>query len=176
MAVYVLYLSQTLVLSPAAIGAIFGFGGGAGVLLGSAAATTVARRLGLGRTLVLAHLLFGLLGLPLALSVVWPALGAVLVVVSEFTQLGVNAVYMVNRQSLELAVTPAHLRGRVQASQTVTHALSRVLGLTLGGLLGEHLGLSAAVVIGVLGGCTSFLWLWRSPIVRLHHLTADGPR
>ena len=173
MAIYVLYLSQTLALSPVAIGAIFGFGGGAGVLIGSAGATTVARRLGLGRTLVLAHLLFGLLGLPLALSVVWPGFGAILVCLSECTQLGVNAVYMVNRQSLELAVTPAHLRGRVQASQTVGHALSRVLGLTLGGLLGEHLGLSAAIIIGVLGGCTSVLWLWRSPIVRLRHLP-DG--
>ena len=170
MAIYVLYLAQDLALAPTTIGLIFGFGGGAGVLVGSASAAVVARWLGVGRTLVVAHLLFGLLGMPLALSVVWPALGAALVFASEFAQLGVNAVYMVNRQSVELAVTPPRLRGRVQASRTVAHAVSRVLGLALGGVLGEQAGLSAAVVVGVLGGFGSFVWVWRSPIPTLHQL------
>ena len=170
MAIYVLYLAQDLALAPTTIGLIFGFGGGAGVLVGSASAAVVARWLGVGRTLVVAHLLFGLLGIPLALSVVWPALGAALVFASEFAQLGVNAVYMVNRQSVELAVTPPRLRGRVQASRTVAHAVSRVLGLALGGVLGEQAGLSAAVVVGVLGGFGSFVWVWRSPIPTLHQL------
>jgi Major Facilitator Superfamily len=76
MAIYVLYLAEDLALSPTTIGLIFGFGGGAGVLVGSASAAVVARWLGVGRTLVVAHLLFGLLGMPLALSVVWPARSA----------------------------------------------------------------------------------------------------
>jgi predicted MFS family arabinose efflux permease len=167
MAVYVLYLVQDLALDPATIGIIFGFGGGAGVLVGSAGAARVARWFGVGRTLVLAHLLFGVLGIPLALSVAWHSSGAVLVFISEFAQLGVNAVYMVNRQSVELAVTPAHLRGRVQASRTVAHAVSRVLGLALGGLLGEFGGMGSAVVLGVVGGICSFVWVWRSPVLAL---------
>jgi predicted MFS family arabinose efflux permease len=170
MAVYVLYLTQDLGLSPATIGVIFGFGGGAGVLLGSACAAAAARWLGMGRILVVAHLLFGVLGIPLAVSVAWPALGTALVFASEFAQLGVNAVYMVNRQSVELTVTPPRLRGRVQASRTVAHACSRVLGLALGGVLGESVGLGSAVVVGVLGGFCSFIWLWRSPIRALHQL------
>jgi predicted MFS family arabinose efflux permease len=164
MAVYILYLTRTLGLPPAALGVIFGLGGGLGVLLGSVAAPRVARRLGLGWTLVGAHLLFGVLGIPLVLAGVWRGLAAPLAFTAEFAQLSVNAVYMVNRVSVEQAVTPPALRGRVQATRTVAHALSGVLGLAVGGLLGERLGLGATVVVGVVGGFLAFLWLWWSPI------------
>jgi len=52
----------------------------------------------------------------------------------------VNAVYMVNRSSLEQAVTPPSLRGRVQASRIAAHAASGTLGILLGGILGEQFG------------------------------------
>ena len=142
------------------VGLIFGLGGGVGVLVGSATAASVARLVGLGRTLVIAHVFFGLFGLLLALSVVWRAQAAVLVFASEFLQLSVNAVYMVNRSSLEQAVTPPSLRGRVQASRMVAHAASGTLGILLGGVLGEQFGPSAAIGVGVAGGLFSFVWLW----------------
>src|SRR3712207_3442027 len=110
-----LSLTRVLGLPPAALGVVFGLGGGAGVLVGSAVASRAAGRLGLGRTLVGAHFLFGVFGVLLALALVWPAFAAPLVFGAEFAQLAVNAVYGVNRQSVEQAVTPAHLRGRVQA-------------------------------------------------------------
>jgi hypothetical protein len=113
MAIYVLYLTRELGLSAASVGLIFGLGGGVGVLVGSAAAASVARLFGPGRTLVLAHLLFGVFGMFLAFTVVWRTYAALLVFVSEFAQLSVNAVYMVNRSSVEQAVTPPGLRGRV---------------------------------------------------------------
>ena len=94
----------------------------------------------------------------------WRAHAALLVFASEFLQLSVNAVYMVNRSSLELAVTPPTLRGRVQASRLVAHAASGTLGLLLGGVLAEQFGTSAAISVGVGGGLFSFVWLWRSPI------------
>jgi hypothetical protein len=109
MATYVLYLTRELALRPAAVGIIFGLGGGRGVLVGSAVASSVARSFGPGRTLVAAHFLFGVLGIPLRLAVVWPAQAAPLVFASEFAQLSVNAVCMVNRVSVEQAVTPPRL-------------------------------------------------------------------
>ena len=91
MAIYILYLTRELGLPPVALGAIFGLGGGAGVLLGSASAS---RRwpagIGLGRTLVGAHFLFGIFGLLLALAQVWPALAAPLVFGAQFAHLAVN--------------------------------------------------------------------------------------
>jgi len=171
MTVYVLYLIRDLALSPAVIGLIFGFGGGAGVLLGSASAGAISRRFGIGRTLVVAHVLFGLFGLPLALAIGLPWLAAPLVFVSEFTQLSVNAVYMVSRTSVEQALTPHHLQGRVQGSRTVSHALAGTLGLIVGGVLGERFGTSVAVSVGVFGGLISFVWLWRSPIRQLQQFS-----
>jgi len=82
-------------------------------------------------------------------------------------------VYMVNRASVEQAVTPPRLRGRVQASRTVAHALSGVAGLVLGGVLAEQVGVGAAISAGVAGGLFSFLWLCRSPILRLRESAAD---
>ena len=163
MAIYVLFLTRELALPPAAVGIIFGLGGGAGVLIGSAAAAWIARRVGLGRTLVATHLLFGVLGILLALTLIQPAQAAALVFVCEFLQLGVNAVYMVNRAAVEQAVTPPRLRGRVQASRTVAHAVSGTLGIVCGGILGDQLGMHTAILVGVLGGLGSFVWLWRSP-------------
>jgi len=172
MAIYVLYLTQELALSPAAIGIVFGLGGGSGVLLGSAAAARCSQRFGLGRTLVAAHCLFGIFGILLALAVVWPRLAGPLVFSAEFAQLSVNAVYMVNRVSVEQAVTPPRLQGRVQSGHRVAHALSGTLGIVVGGALGEWLGLSAAITIGVCGGLFSFVWLLRSPVRHLSALPA----
>jgi predicted MFS family arabinose efflux permease len=175
MAIYILYLTRELGLPPAALGVIFGLGGGAGVLVGSATAARAAGALGLGRTLVGAHFLFGVFGVLLVLAVVWPAYATALVFGAEFAQLSVNAIYGVNRQSVEQAVTPPRLRGRVQAGHTAAHALSGILGIGAGGLLGERLGLSAAIVFGVLGGMVSFLWLWFSPVRRLRSLPTSSP-
>jgi MFS family permease len=171
MSVYVLYLTRDLALSPATVGAVFGLGGGLGVLLGSATAGLASRTFGLGRTLVGAHLLFGVLAVPLALSTLMPSLGALLVFVSEFAQLAVNAVYMVNRTSVEQVAAPAAVRGRVQAARTVAHAVAGALGLLVGGIVGERFGPGAAIVLGVVGGLTSFLWLSASPIGTLRDLS-----
>jgi predicted MFS family arabinose efflux permease len=170
MSVYILYLARDLGLSAATIGIIFGFGGGVGVLIGSLIAPAVARLFGVGRTMVVAHALFGVLGLPLGLSAFVPSYAALLVFVSEFLQLGVNAVYMVNRISVEQALSPPELRGRIQTTRTVFHAVAGILGLTFGGLLGTALSPAAAIIIGVLGGLASFIWLLFSPLPNLHDL------
>ncbi len=52
----------------AALGAVFGLGGGVGVLFGSPIASRVARRFALGRTVVGALALFFVFGIPLALA------------------------------------------------------------------------------------------------------------
>jgi predicted MFS family arabinose efflux permease len=177
MSAYVLYLTHDLALSPALVGVIFGLGGGVGVVLGSASAAAVSRRLGLGRSLVAAHTLFGAFGVPLALTVAVPQLGAPLVFASEFAQLSVNAVYMVNRTSVEQAITAPRLRGRVQGGRIVSHAVAGTAGLVVGGVLGEQFGTSAPILIGVLGGLTSFVWLLQSPIPDLAQIprTGDAP-
>jgi predicted MFS family arabinose efflux permease len=164
MSVYIIYLTRNLGLSPTAVGIVFGFGGGIGVLIGSSLAAPVARTFGVGRCMVTAHLLFGVLGLPLALTVFLPVYAAPLVFASEFTQLAVNAVYMVNRTSVEQSLSPDAMRGRIQSSRNVAHAVAGVLGIAVGGLLGSRVDVSAAILVGVIGGLTSFAWLLTGPL------------
>jgi hypothetical protein len=51
-----------------------------------------------------------------------PAAALPLLVAAELVQLFMHAVYGVNRVSLEQAITPDHLRGRVRGSQAVVGA------------------------------------------------------
>jgi len=97
-----------------------------------------------------------------------------LVFASEFLQLTFNAVYMVNRTSVEQALSPPELRGRIQTTRNVFHAIAGILGLTFGGLLGTALSPSAAIVIGVLGGVASFIWLLFNPLRNLHDLSGSS--
>jgi MFS family permease len=171
MAVYVLFLTRELGLPPAAFGLIVALGS-LGALAGSVVAHRVARRVGLGRTLVGAQLLLGAGGLPLGIAVLLPAAALPLLVASQAVQLFMNAIYGVNRVSLEQTVTPAHVRGRVRGSRAVVGAGAVALGTLLGGTLGDRIGPGATILVGVAGGLFAFLWLWWSPIRRLRELPA----
>jgi predicted MFS family arabinose efflux permease len=67
-------------------------------------------------------------------------------------------------------VTPPGVRGRVQTSRVAAHAASGTLGILLGGVLGEQFGMNAAILVGVVGGLFSFVWLRRSSIRSLDAL------
>ena len=168
-AVYFLLLTRELGLPPAAFGALIAVGS-VGSLLGSVFADRVARHLGLGRCIVGAQLLLGASGALIPLAVALPAAALPLLVVAEVVQLFMNSVYSVNRTSLELAVTPDRLRGRVRGSRAVIGAAAVTIGAAAGGLLGESIGLRATAVVGACGGALAFVWLWLSPIRRLREM------
>ena len=125
--------------------------------------------------MIVAHLLFGVLGIPLALTVLVRAYAAPLVFATEFLQLAVNAVYMVNRTSVEQAVSPNVLRGRIQSSRNAAHAVAGLLGLAVGGFLGGSFGTTAPILVGVIGGLVSFVWLLPGPLHKLEQLPAVSP-
>ena len=153
------------------VGVIFGLGGGLGVFIGSALAAPIGRSSRIGPTMIAAHPLFGIFGIPLALTAFVPNDAGALVFASEFLQLTVNVVYMVNRTSVEQAISPPAVRGRIQTSRNVAHAVAGVLGLAAGGLLGTVFAPAAAIVVGVIGGLTSFAWLLRSPLRSLDEVS-----
>jgi predicted MFS family arabinose efflux permease len=163
LAVYVLYLTDTLGLGPAAVGFVFS-SGGVGALLGAALASHAARRFGLGRALVGAQVLLGVCGLAIPLAIALPSVALPLVVVSEFATWAMLMAYTVNAVSLRQAITPDHLQGRVTASARYLIVGVQPVGSLLGGALGEVVGVQATLVIGVLGMLAAFLWLLFSPV------------
>ncbi len=162
-AVLVLYMSEALDLSPATIGLVLG-AGSVGYFLGAFLPGWAARRFGLGRAITgsmvviwLSELLFPLAAGPKHIAI--PILFAALF----FNGLAGPA-YDVNQFSLRQAITPDALLGRVNASMRVVIRGAVPIGALLGGLIGEGFGLRAVMVFGALGGLSSLLWLWRSPV------------
>jgi MFS family permease len=165
-AVYILYVTRTLGLPPAAVGLILSVG--SVVALGAApAAAGVARRFGLGRTLVASQVLLGSGSVLIAMALAAPPLALVLLVLAEAVQAAANTVSWVTRDSVRQAVTPDRLRGRVGAATMCLGFGAALLGTVLGGVLGERAGVPATVAIGALGGLMSFVWLLRSPVAAL---------
>lgn len=159
-ALYILFATRELNLGPAQIGVIFSIGGVTG-LTGALTAGWVAHRLGVGRTIVGASLLFGLAQLPVAAA---SAGTAWLLILSMMLVSFANPIYNINQVSLRQAITPHKLQGRMNATMRFLVWGTMPLGGILGGVLGTSLGLRAAIGVAAAGGLLAFLWVALSPV------------
>lgn len=163
MTVFVLYGTRGLGLNAAHIGLIFA-AGSMGNLLGALLAERTAARIGAGPAIVGGSGLaaVGLLLLPLAQGpkeLVVPLLALGLFV----DGLG-SIVADVHMLSIQQAITPDRLQGRVNATtRFLTWGILPVGGL-LGGTLGGTIGLRPTLAVGTLIYLLSMLWLLRSPV------------
>jgi len=174
-ALFILYATRTLGVSPGTLGLVLG-AGAVGGLVGSAVATPLARRVGIGPTLVAGCVLF-----PAPLLLVPLASGSESVVLAclflaEFgSGLGVMLLD-ISAGSIFAAVIPHRLRSRVTGAYTFVNHGIRVLGSLAGGMLGSAIGLRPALWIGAAGALLGVLCLLPSPVPRLRELPAmaDG--
>lgn len=159
LAIYPLYVLDTLGLSARGVGLVYA-AGGIGGLLGSFVTTTSIRRLGTGATITWAAVLFGVFGLTIPLAVLAPHHALPLVVFAEFAQWMTLVVFEIAEGSLRQAVTPDHLLGRVAASDQVLAAGLQPVGAFLGGVLGQVFGVQKALLIGVAGMFCAGAWVY----------------
>jgi MFS family permease len=170
-ALFVLYATRTLGVSPWMLGVVLG-AGAVGGLIGSAVAGPLARRIGVGPTLVAGCVLF-----PAPLLLVPLAAGSSNVVlfclfVAELgSGLGVMLLD-ISAGSLFAAVIPHRLLSRVAGAYTFVNYGVRVLGSLAGGLLGSAIGLRPALAIAGAGALLGVLWLLPGPVPRLRQLPA----
>ncbi len=138
---------------------------GVGTVFASANGHRVVRRLGPGPTLVLGLAISGAGWLLLALS---PAnsLGVV-AYAGMLLMYGVGAIFIfINFLSLRQSVTPAPMLGRMTSTMRWLILLPAGPGALLGGWLGEHVGLRAALAFS---GVTALLLAcvaWQLPVIR----------
>lgn len=167
MGVAVLYLVDVAHLSPAEIGLAFGLGH-TGYLVGALASRRVSARLGMGRTMQLGVSLFGPSMLLFALAP--PALAGAAFGLMVFAHgLGIS-IHNVNQVTVRQLLTPDHLRARVAAVFRLVIFGAIPVGTVIGGLVGEWLGLRAALVVsgvGLLAGSAPYLAV---RVGRLRHL------
>ncbi len=165
-ALLVLYASQTLGLSPAVIGVVFGAGAVGGVI-GAATCSRVEQRVGLGRAVLIAAFAF-----PTAMLLYPAARGstltaALLLGAGEFLA-AVAALWLdISIGAVFAQQIPDHLRSRVAgAYRTVNHGI-RPVGALLGGFLGTHTGLRTALLVSAIGAIGGALLLLRPAITTL---------
>lgn len=160
-------LTRNLGFSPLSVG-LFLSTGGAGVFLGTLSARRLGARLGYGRVMWLV----GLATVPAKLFlpfvqhgvlVVLAALGWLLTTV----QVGVNNVLQV---SLRQRATPDRLLGRMNATMRFLLFGALTVGAAVAGLVGQLVGVRAALSVGVTGLVLVWLPAFLSPLRTLRDL------
>jgi MFS family permease len=170
-ALFILYATTILGVSPGVLGLALGTGAIGGVL-GALVATRVGRRIGLGPAFALGCLLFpaSLILVPLAGPGLPMPVILGLLFASEFgAGLGVM-ILDINVGAIIYARTPDRIRARAGgAFRSINYGI-RPIGALLGGILGTALGVREALFVSSILACLGVLFLVRSPVLRLRDL------
>jgi MFS family permease len=162
--VQILFATRELQLSPQTVGLSY-IALGAGTVLASIFGHRISRRIGPGPCLVLGYAACGIGWGQLALAPAGTA-GVVSFGLMLFA-FGFGAVLIfINFLSLRQAVTPAPMLGRMTSTMRWLILLPAGPGALIGGWLGEHVGLRAALGFSGVGACLLALWAWRHEVIR----------
>jgi MFS family permease len=141
--VLVLFATREIGISPAAFGMVLS-AQGVGALFGAVLASRLGRRLGTGAAILLGPSICAF-GTPLIACAAPGATGLPLLMAGQFL-IGLGpAIWVVTQLSLRQAITPDHLRGRVNATIRFITFGARPIGAALGGVLGSTIGLRGTV-------------------------------
>ena len=172
-AIFVLYATRELGVSPGLLGLVLG-AGAVGGIAGALVAVRLERLVGLGPAFTLGSVLF-----PLPLVLIPLASGSettiviMLGVAEFFCSVGVM-ILDVNAGSLMLFRTPDRLRSRMSGTFRFVNMGIRPIGALIGGGLGTAIGLHTTLWIGVLGALAGVIFLVFSPIPRLREAPAEA--
>ena len=161
--VQILVATRELGMTAQAIGLCY-VGMGVGTILASVYGKRVSEKFGPGPTIVagIAVSAAGWLALAIAPANVWGVIffGFMLTCFS-----GGATLIFVNFLSLRQAVTPEPLLGRMTSTMRWLILIGAAPGALIGGYVGEHLGLRAALALAGVGGCALTLFAWRSTVM-----------
>jgi MFS family permease len=76
-------------------------------------------------------------------------------------------VYNINQVSLRQSITPQQMQGRMNATMRFIVWGTIPIGATLGGIIATSMGVTQALWIGSILGCTTFLPVFLGPVRRL---------
>lgn len=165
--VIMLFFLRELNLQPLILGPLFALGG-ISAFVGALLVERLTRRWGVGRVLMGGLLLTGLTTFLIPLAGGPLLLVLALLAASQLLGDGAATIYEINQLSLIQAVTPDRWQGRINASTRFIEWAAMLVGLLIGGLLGQTIGLRPTLFVAAAGSLLSGLWLLFSPIRRLH--------
>jgi Na+/melibiose symporter-like transporter len=172
LSVYLLYLYRVLHLSPAVAGALLAVSklGFAGAIF----APRIARRFGVGRTLVVTTAVAAFSQLLLPLALVTSPLPVLFV--AELAITACIPIYNITQVSLRQRTIPAELLGRANATLKTIVTGVYPIGTLAGGVLGGTIGIVPTLIAGTLVTICAVPWLLGAPIRALRaDLPADEP-
>lgn len=166
-ALFVLFATRTLEISPLLLGVIFAVGG-LGSIPGALLSTPIARRVGVGPAIIGAWFFSAVTILVIPLAAGWYAV-PLLAVGMLLSGMG-STVLNVQQWSLRQIITPDALQGRVTASHRFIVYGSHPIGALLGGALGSMLGLRTALACCAVAALLAPLVTLFSPLRHLRTL------
>lgn len=171
MAVFVLFAMTGLGLGPAEIGIALG-AQGLGMLLAALAMPAIHARLHLGHMILLgpAMSVFAALCIGAATIFLDRDTAFALLCLGFFTFGFGPMLWTIGQTSLRQAIVPLRLIGRVSAIQQVATLGMRPLGALVGGFVGQHWGLPAAIWLAVAGYGVQLLVILLSQMPALRDL------
>ena len=177
-AAFMIFAINELKMSPALIGLAFSLGS-LGGLTAALIAEPLSKRFGVGRVIVLTVAIGG----PFEAAIAFASPGAdllnvILVALVGFTMGGGGTIYNINQVSLRQALTPAAMAGRMNATMRWFVWGTIPIGSLIGGIIGETLGLRAAILVGGIGATLAFVPLLFGPVWRIKVMptTEEAPR
>ena len=162
--VQILFATRTLGLSEQAVGLSY-MGLGVGTIIASVFGNRISRRVGPGPCLVIGFAVCAAGWLLLAVAPANRVGIAAFALMLVFFGTGAVLIF-INFLALRQAVTPQPLLGRMTSTMRWLILIPAGPGALLGGWLGEHIGLRAALAFA--GGAAALLALlaWRHPVIR----------
>ena len=160
--VILLFFFRDLDLAPGLAGPIAAIGG-LSALLGAVVAAPIMARMGVGRTLAASLVVAGL-GAMLVAAAREPLGLIVLVLALSQMSDGAATIANIGQTSLVQGLTPDRLLGRVVASFGVLERGSMLVGILVGGLLGEEFGARTTIALAGCGIVFSGVWAYVSPV------------
>ena len=170
-ALFVLYATTELGVSPGMLGLALG-AGALGGLIGAVVAAPIGRRIGLGPAYALGCILFPvpLILVPVAHAAMPMPLILALLFASEFgAGLGVM-ILDINVGAIMSARFPDRIRSRAVGAFRFINYGVRPVGALLGGLLGAAFGVRDALFIATIASSLGVLWLVGTRVLRLRDL------
>lgn len=162
--VFILYAVDVFGMGSIDLGIIFA-AGGIGAVAGAIMTERVSKALGLGRSIAAGS--FVAAAAMLLMVVAAEDLAIAFFAISMFVSAFASTVYNIGQISLRQTITPDNQLGKMNASMRFMIWGTMPVGALIGGLLGESLGVSETVIIGVVGMMAAFLWIVFSPIFRI---------
>lgn len=160
-AVFLIFTYRYLHLSPATVGLIFA-AGAVGGLLGALTAGGLSNRIGLGPTLLVSVIAFGVASFAVPLA----QYGFAVPILIASTAIGqfMNPVYNINQVSLRQAITPDRVQGRMNATMRTIVWGTIPVGAFIGGVLGSTIGVVPTIFIGAGIEVLAGLWILSGPV------------